>query len=108
MSKTEAATELEAKVEELKASLAGALAEVETKGSTTTELTEAKAASESQLKEATDALEKLRSEHQEGTSALQSIQEDVRLSRKACYSSAYLFDCSSWLPPKRQPPLKKI
>ncbi|KAK7064336.1 laminin-like protein epi-1 [Favolaschia claudopus] len=94
-SKAEAAIQLEAQVEELKASLATALADVETKGSTTTELTEAKAASESQLKEANDALEKLRSEHQEGASALTAIQEDVGISQDAYFPLSNSFQLAA-------------
>ncbi|KAJ7293443.1 hypothetical protein C8J57DRAFT_1269062 [Mycena rebaudengoi] len=92
VAKTEAAADLEAQVENLKATLTTTLAEVETKGSTAAELAEAKAASEAQLKEATEALEKLNLEHQSGASALQAIQADPpklpllsnKLSSKAC------------------------
>jgi exoribonuclease R len=105
VAKAEAATELETQVEELKTSLASALAEVETKGSTTTELMEAKAASESQLKEATEALEKLRLEHQDGSSALQSIQEDVCPEKGEPLQR--LPACCSLQPPNQRPLLRK-
>ncbi|KAJ7169747.1 hypothetical protein C8R46DRAFT_1265230 [Mycena filopes] len=68
-SKTGTATELEAQVGELKASLAAALAEVETKGIFHGGIDGGQA--------------RLRLEHQEGSSALQSIQEDLEAAKTA-------------------------
>ncbi|KAJ7103667.1 hypothetical protein B0H15DRAFT_228317 [Mycena belliarum] len=92
VAKTEAATELEGQVEGLKVSLASALADAEAKGSMTAELTDARAASDLQLKDATEALATLRSEHQAGTVTLQAIQEDLAAARTAADAQKELIE----------------
>ena len=77
-SKAAAATELEARLEELKSSLEAALADAEAKSSLVGQLEEEKAASEQQLKEAQAALVEFKSAHEEGDSILEQVRQEVR------------------------------
>jgi hypothetical protein len=78
-SKALTVSELEGQIDELKASLAQASAEIKAKRAAVEELEMAKHTSESELQEAKDALAQLKLESQGGSVILQTVQSEVCL-----------------------------
>lgn len=77
--KTQAVTELEGQIAALQASLDGALADAENKGSAVEELEKGKAEVESELSTLKAALEEARADKDGDSAVLKTVQEEVCL-----------------------------